>query len=91
METKEVNVAGEAWAWFLGSVLTALFGVLGWIAKVLVRLPRDYVPREQVNDRFSQIEHEIERDFKQNSDRMQRLEDKIDELIRLVSTNKDRT
>ena len=86
----------ELFLWGLGLLGTAVLATLGWVAKVLTQLPVNYVPRDQVNERFSKIQEQfeasikaMERDMEASEARSEKRFDRIDAYLERIVNKLD--
>lgn len=83
------------WLQSISAVVAAIFvGAITWIGKVVVGLPRDYVPRDQIDARFSALKEEMHEEFaaqeSRNNRGFDRLEVKIDQVLNKLDGKADK-
>lgn len=67
--------------WTLGIVGATIVGSLIWVAKILAGLPREYIPRSQVDRRFRDLEQRIHNDMSSQDIRNEKRLDKLEHAM----------
>lgn len=67
--------------WVAGLLSTVTLGVLGWVANVLVRLPREYVPRDEFDKRFGELKSDVHDDITKSEDRAEKRFDRLEAIL----------
>jgi len=67
--------------WFLTVSGIVMASVVAYIGKVVTSLPRDYVPRPQIDARFKDLENRIHEDIRAQESRVEKRFDAIDSKL----------
>lgn len=80
--------------WILGIVGAVIVGAVGYIGKILASMPTEYVPRNQVDARFRDLEGRLHGDMvaqEQRSDRQfDTMNGKLDRIIDKLDNKADK-
>lgn len=80
----------EIFLWLLGVIGAGVLAILGWVANVLTRLPVEYVPRSQVNERFEKIQAHMDESLRSMERDMEAAEVRSDKRFDRVDANLER-
>ena len=84
----------EAMAWFLGIVGTVIAGTVIWWAKMISDLPKVYMPRVEIDDKFKELERRIHNDMgdqdRRNEKQFDRLWQKMDDMHTDIKAKADK-
>lgn len=67
--------------WFIWVAGIVFATVVAWIGKVMVGLPKEYMPRYQIEQKFSNFEKRMHDDLNRQEVRAEKRFDKIDEAL----------
>lgn len=74
----------EVMNWFLGIAGTVIAGTIVYMGKLFADLPKEYMPRQQIDERFRDLEDRIHNDMgdqdRRNEKHFDRLYNKLDEM-----------
>lgn len=74
----------DAMNWFLGIAGTVIAGTVIYMGKLFADLPKEYMPRAQIDARFDDLERRIHNDMadqdRRNERQFDRLYKKLDEI-----------
>ena len=76
--------------WAAGIISTATLGVLGWVANVLVSLPREYVTRKEIDQRIADLEQRVHLDMVAQENRSEKRFDRIEAFLVRIEEKIDR-
>lgn len=76
----------EWFVWVFGIVFA---GVITYIGRVMVTLPKEYMPRYQIEQKFSNFEKRIHDDLNRQEIRAEKRFDKIDEALMKIMDKLD--
>ena len=76
--------------WAAGIISTATLGVLGWVANVLINLPREYVTRAEIDKRLSDFKQDVHADMIAQEDRTEKRFDRLEAFLVRIEEKIDR-
>jgi chaperonin cofactor prefoldin len=84
----------EVLNWFLGIAATVIGGTIIYMGKLFSDLPKEYMPRKQIDQKFEDLERRIHNDMgdqdRRNEKQFDRLYNKLDEMHSELKSKADK-
>ena len=80
--------------WVLGVIGSIIAFTVIWTGRAIMALPKDYMPRSQINSRFEALEYRLHEDMmsqeRRTDKQLDKLDGKLDQILNKLDSKADK-